>query len=54
MNDSDLVTRYNYDAFVPENFQPWLRFAASPALGEAAPDFPLWELDGTETRLSAV
>ena len=54
MNDSDLITRYNYDAFVPENFQPWLRFDASPALGEAAPDFPLWELDGAETRLSAI
>ena len=54
MNDSDLITRYNYDAFVPEKFGPWLRFDASPQLGEVAPDFPLWELDGTETGLSAV
>jgi hypothetical protein len=54
MNDPDLVARYNYDAFVPEKFGPWLRFDASPPLGEVASDFPLWELDGAETRLSAV
>ena len=54
MNNSELVTKYNYDAFVPEKFGPWLRFDASPPLGEVAPDFPLWELDGAETRLSAV
>jgi hypothetical protein len=54
MNDSDLITRYNYDAFVPEKFGPWLRFEASPPLGEVAPDFPLWDLEGAETQLSAV
>ena len=54
MSDADLTTRYNYDSFVPEKFGPWLRFDASPPLGEVAPDFPLWELDGTETRLSAI
>jgi hypothetical protein len=54
MDDRELVARYNYDAFVPEQFEPWLNFAASPPLGQPAPDFPLWELDGAETRLSAV
>ncbi len=53
MQPADLVTRYNYDAFVPEKFSPWMRFDASPPLGAAGPDFPLWDLDGNETRLSA-
>jgi hypothetical protein len=54
MSDPDLLSRYNYDAFVPAKFQPWLNFAASPPLGQPAPDFPLWNLDGSETRLSAI
>lgn len=54
MSDADLLSRYNYDAFVPEKFEPWMRFDASPPLGQSAPDFPLWQLDGTETRLSAI
>ncbi len=54
MSNPDLVTRYNYDEFIPEKFQPWLSFEASPPLGEPAPDFPLWDLDGRETSLSAV
>lgn len=54
MDDTDLLARYNYDEFTPEKFGPWLNFAASPPLGEPAPDFPLWTLDGDETRLSAI
>ncbi|HBY92374.1 MAG: hypothetical protein M5U01_17085 [Ardenticatenaceae bacterium] len=54
MNDPDLLSRYNYAEFVPEKFEPWLNFEASPPLGRPAPDFPLWELDGSETRLSAI
>jgi hypothetical protein len=51
----DLIIRYNYDAFVPEKFQPWMRFDSSPPLGQRAPDFPLWKLkDRSETRLSEV
>jgi hypothetical protein len=53
-NDPDIVTLYNYDSFVPEKFERWLRFSESPPLGRKAPDFPLWELDGGETRLSEV
>ncbi len=54
MTDQDLIQRYNYDSFVPEKFIPWMRFDKSPALGEPAPDFPLWTLDEQETSLSAV
>ena len=50
----DLLTRYNYDAFTPDKFTPWMNFDQSPALGQAAPDFPLWPLAGGETRLSAL
>ena len=50
----DLTTRYNYDEFTPEKVFHWLSFAESPALGEPAPDFPLWHLDGTETNLSQI
>ena len=54
MNNSDLISRYNYDSFVPDNFMPWMNFKASPPLGQPAPDFPLWHLDGTKTSLSEV
>lgn len=54
MTDIELLSRYNYDAFVPEKFEPWMNFDHSPALGATAPDFPLWSLDGRETRLSAL
>lgn len=38
MNESDLTTRYNYDAFVPEKSEQWMNFDASPSLGQPAPD----------------
>jgi hypothetical protein len=50
----DLLTRYNYDMFVPEKFEPWLNFENSPKTGSTAPDFPVWDLDQTATHLSAV
>ena len=50
----DLLSRYNYDAFVPEKFEPWMNFETSPPLGRQAPDFPLWRLDGSQMRLSEV
>jgi len=54
MDKDDLITRYNYDEFVPEKFQPWMRWNEAPVAGTNGPDFPLWELDGTQTSLSAV
>ncbi len=54
VNEPDLLSSYNYDVFVPENFERWLNFDASPPLGRSAPDFPLWRLDGGETRLSKI
>jgi hypothetical protein len=51
----DLVSRYNYDEFVPEKFEPWMQFAESPPLGKRGPDFPLWRLaDGGEITLHAI
>ena len=44
MSYTDLVSRYNYDEFVPEKFGTWLNFENSPSLGVQAPDFPLWHL----------
>ncbi len=53
--DHELLRRYNYDSFTPENFEPWMRFDRSPPLGLNAPDFPLWRLDDrAETTLSAI
>lgn len=54
MADQEHVQRYNYDAFDPEKFALWMRFGEGPPLGQPAPDFPLWDLDGRQTRLSAV
>lgn len=54
MSDPDLISRYNYDEFIPAKFEPWMNFDSSPALGEPAPDFPLWDLDQTETSLSQI
>ena len=51
---TDLVTLYNYDEFTGEKVSPWLNFGESPPLGSPGPDFPLWSLDGEETRLSAI
>ena len=45
----DIVTRYNYDEFVPAKFEPWLNFEASPPLGREAPDFPLIRLEDEKT-----
>lgn len=54
MTTDNLVTRYNYDSFIPEKFGPWMRFDKSPPVGKPGPDFPLWHLDQTETSLKAV
>lgn len=54
MATNDLLSLYNYDAFVPEKFTRWMNFEASPAIGKPAPDFPLWHLDERETCLSQI
>ena len=54
MAGQSLIERYNYDEFIREKFEPGMRFDESPPLGQPAPDFPLWDLDGRETRLSGV
>jgi len=54
MAEQSLTERYNYDEFIREKFELGMRFDESPPLGKSAPDFPLWDLDGRETRLSAV
>ncbi|GAB4573591.1 MAG: hypothetical protein Kow0077_16460 [Anaerolineae bacterium] len=51
---ADLIRRYNYDSFVPKQFEPWMRFDHSPPVGQPAPSFPLWTLDETETSLAAI
>lgn len=50
----NLVKAYNYDRFVPENFEPWMRFEEGPPLGVPAPDFSLTNLDGKQVRLAEV
>lgn len=51
---NNLISRYNYDAFIPDNFEQWMQFHNSPKLGEPAPSFPLSHLDGTESQLSEI
>lgn len=45
---SDFLKRYNYEMFSPETYTPWMNFADSPAVGDLAPDFPLWRLENNE------
>jgi hypothetical protein len=54
MNSDDLISRYNYDEFTPAKVLPWLSFENSPSLGQPAPDFPLWHLDGRQTSLKEI
>jgi hypothetical protein len=53
MND-DLLTAYNYDVFIDEKFERWMRFDESPTLGEPAPDFRLTTLDDQMVHLSEI
>ena len=54
MTDPNLLSRYNYDSFTPEKFQPWMNFDKSPTVGTQAPDFPVWDLDQKETSLGQI
>ena len=54
-SDDMTLAQYNYPHFVPESFEPLMRFDDSPAVGSKAPSFPLWRLeDRVEVQLSAV
>jgi hypothetical protein len=53
MND-DLTKRYNYDVFTHDNYEPLMKWEESPAIASDAPDFPLWNLDESESSLSAL
>ena len=48
------IQAYNYDTFVGEKIDPWLRLDKSPPLGLTAPNFSLTTLDGRGIRLSEV
>jgi len=51
----DLLKKYNYQVFAPENFGPWMNFDKSPELGTQGSDFPLWTMeDQAETTLHAI
>jgi len=54
MTDPVLLSLYNYDTFVPAKFERWLNFGNSPPLGQPAPDYSLWNLDGRQTRLGEI
>ncbi len=45
---------YNYDSFVEEKFERWMRFDDSPRLGAPAPDFLLTPLEGERKKLSDI
>ena len=53
-SEQELIERYNYDEFTPNKVFPWMQFMNSPSVGQKAPDFPLWHLDGRETKLSEI
>lgn len=48
------MDNYNYAVFSAETALPLLRFDKSPPIGEPAPNFPLWELDGNQTSLKEI
>jgi hypothetical protein len=52
--ESALIKRYNYDEFTAEKVLPLLTFEKSPSVGQPAPDFPLWHLDGEQVKLSDI
>jgi hypothetical protein len=54
VEESDLLSGYYYVACVPEKFERWMNFDASPLLDRRAPDFPLWDLDDSEMHLGMV
>lgn len=54
MADTSSRSNYNYDSFVPENFEPLMRFQEAPRVEAKGLDFALWDLEGRESRLRAL
>ncbi|MCP4428714.1 MAG: hypothetical protein GY803_29865 [Chloroflexi bacterium] len=55
MSQNDLLARYNYSSFTPQNVFPWMQFDQSPPIGKKAPDFPLQRLEDSDiTMLSDI
>jgi len=54
LSKQELIERYNYSVFAPENFQPLMQWDSAPSIGTNGPDFPLWTLDEQESKLSAI
>lgn len=52
MADKTLIEEYNYDIFHHTNFSKLMKWEDAPEIGSDAPDFPLWNLDKSETSLS--
>ncbi len=53
MSEQDRISHYNYSTFGPQAGEA-LNWGSSPAIGKPASDFPVWDLDGNETSLSAI
>lgn len=54
MEETNSLPDYNYDSFVPEKFEPWMRFDQSPPLGERGPNSTLYTLDEEKILLSDI
>lgn len=53
-SDDKVIEQYNYDTFTRENLLRWTKSSDIPGVGEEAPDFPLWQMDGQKTSLSEI
>ena len=51
MYDEKIALEYNFENWALGEFNRFWCYAQSPRLGDVSPDFPLWQLDESETRL---
>jgi len=52
MSEQDRISYYNYSVFGQQAFE-MLNWENSPAIGKPATDFPVWDMNGKQTSLSA-